>query len=532
MELVKKNIHTERTKAKALLQVPLEEDINVSDTRPDVSKLVFTRGKIKIDEMKTGTNKVWVKGRLVYQILYLAEGKDAEPAGMEGELPFMEEIYMDNVENSDRAICATELEDMRVNMINSRKLSVQAVISLMPRVEETVTDEVCTELVSDTSVSGKDGRHLEYQRKALDYLETVVSKRDLFRIHEENKLPAGMPAIGSVIWKSVNVSHVTFRPLAGKIAVAGEMNLFLIYTEDVSGKTNWYETTVPFTGNVECQGCEETFVADISYETGHEEISVREDSDGETRLIGIELALEMELRLLEKATTPIVADVYGVTCEVTAVSEPKQFRRLQQDMYLEEKLQGTIKAEGLDARILQICHSDAGLEIENCIFGEEEIEIQGNVELRVLYLTSGEGAEFATAQSNVPFEITRKISGIGKNTIYNADNVSLHPQLEQLQVSMKDGDKMEWQALLSVHMMLYDDTTEDILTELKIGELDSNKLERLPGFAIYFVKEGDTLWQIGRRYYVSVDKIKEVNQLSSDEIKAGDRLLIVKSGEI
>ena len=112
MELVKKNIHTERIKAKALLQIPLEEDINVSDSRPDVGKPVFTRGKIKVDEVKSGTNKVWVKGRLVYQILYLAEGKDSGLAGMEGELPFMEEIYMDMVESTDRAICNTNLEDM------------------------------------------------------------------------------------------------------------------------------------------------------------------------------------------------------------------------------------------------------------------------------------------------------------------------------------------------------------------------------------------------------------------------------------
>ena len=75
MELVKKNIHTERIKAKALLQIPLEEDINVSDSRPDVGKPVFTRGKIKVDEVKSGTNKVWVKGRLVYQILYLEIGR-------------------------------------------------------------------------------------------------------------------------------------------------------------------------------------------------------------------------------------------------------------------------------------------------------------------------------------------------------------------------------------------------------------------------------------------------------------------------
>ena len=47
-----------------------------------------------------------------------------------------------------------------------------------------------------------------------------------------------------------------------------------------------------------------------------------------------------------------------------------------------------------------------------------------------------------------------------------------------------------------------------------------------------FVKEGDTLWQIGRKYYVSVDKIKEVNQLIGEDIAPGDKLLIVKSGEI
>ena len=72
----------------------------------------------------------------------------------------------------------------------------------------------------------------------------------------------------------------------------------------------------------------------------------------------------------------------------------------------------------------------------------------------------------------------------------------------------------------------------EMLQEIEIGELDIQKLEKLPGFAIYFVKKGDTLWQIGKKYYVSVEKIKEMNQLTSDEIKPGDRLLIVKAGEI
>ena len=63
---------------------------------------------------------------------------------------------------------------------------------------------------------------------------------------------------------------------------------------------------------------------------------------------------------------------------------------------------------------------------------------------------------------------------------------------------------------------------------LKLSPIPAEVLEGLPGFAIYYVNNGDSLWQIGKKYYVSVDRIKEINNLTDDVIKAGDRLLIVK----
>ena len=45
---------------------------------------------------------------------------------------------------------------------------------------------------------------------------------------------------------------------------------------------------------------------------------------------------------------------------------------------------------------------------------------------------------------------------------------------------------------------------------------------------IYVAGAEDNLWNIGKKYYVPVDKIKEVNEMSSDEIHPGDKLLIVK----
>ena len=81
---------------------------------------------------------------------------------------------------------------------------------------------------------------------------------------------------------------------------------------------------------------------------------------------------------------------------------------------------------------------------------------------------------------------------------------------------------------MNIRVLVYNTENEDILTGIKIRPIDAEVLEKLPGFAIYYAKKGDSLWQIGKKYYVSVQRIKEMNNLTKDEIKAGDKLLIVK----
>ena len=55
-------------------------------------------------------------------------------------------------------------------------------------------------------------------------------------------------------------------------------------------------------------------------------------------------------------------------------------------------------------------------------------------------------------------------------------------------------------------------------------------MSSLPGMVVYMVKDGDNLWNIGKKYYVPVDTLRELNALDSDELKTGQKLLIVKGG--
>ena len=101
MELVRKNIHMDRIKGQASTQITLEDDINILDSKPDASRLIYDRGSVALEEVKVTEDHVTVRGKLQFLVMYLTEGEKPVPACMEGSLPFEEQIYVEGVLGND-----------------------------------------------------------------------------------------------------------------------------------------------------------------------------------------------------------------------------------------------------------------------------------------------------------------------------------------------------------------------------------------------------------------------------------------------
>lgn len=82
MELVRKNIHMDRIKGQASTQITLEDDINILDSRPDASKLIYDRGSVALEEVKVTEDHVTVKGSCSLWLCIWRRG--AADAGMYG----------------------------------------------------------------------------------------------------------------------------------------------------------------------------------------------------------------------------------------------------------------------------------------------------------------------------------------------------------------------------------------------------------------------------------------------------------------
>ncbi|MBO5292108.1 MAG: DUF3794 domain-containing protein [Lachnospiraceae bacterium] len=516
MELVKKNIHMDRVRAKAADQIAMDDDINISDSMPDAQTIILDKADVKIDEVKGTTDHVTVKGTLLFSILYQTDEENSSLYCMEGKLPFEEQIYMEGVANTDTVNVAWEIEDFSSSLINSRKLNIQALVALRLTLEELYDEETAVELCMEEPA--------EFCKKQMEIAEIAVSKKDIFRIKEEIPLPQNEPNIFQTLWKSIQLSNLHFVPMEEKIGIQGELKLFLLYEgegEDAPVRT--FTTTVPVQGTMECHGCMENMYADIRSTVSHQELEIRPDFDGEERVIGLDLVLDLDIRLYEQENVEILSDVYGVTKEIEAVTRQGQYRRFLPAEGAQHRILDRMKIQAGSPRMLQLLWSEGTVHMDHIQPVENGIAIDGSVEIRALYQTSDEKLPYSVLSGTIPFEYTMKIPGMSVT-----DTFHVNANLEQLAVNMVDSEELDVKAVLSFAAMVFSQVYEDVISDIRVSELDATKLAELPGIVAYVAREGDTLWQLGKKYYVPIAQIMEMNNLSSDKLEAGAKLLIVK----
>ena len=516
MELIKRNIHMDRIRAEAVTQFTLEDDVNIPENKPDVSTLNLEKGELVVDEIKPATDSVTVKGRLCYVVLYHTAEDGSSLVVLNGQLPFEERVILQGAVPTDTVIVEGEVEDLTVGLINSRKLNVQSLITLTARVEELYDEE------APIAIHGEE--KTEYRRMPVNLAQIAICKNDIFRLKEEVSLPSNYPNIFQILWNNISLGDVDFKAMEEKLTVSGDVHLFVLYEgEGEEHPIRSFETTIPFSGVLECHGCREGMLPDIRYHLGQQELAVRPDFDGEERSIGLELVMDISIRIYEEENLEIISDVYGVSNEINTVTHRADLRRLLARVTGKTKVTDRIHVAG--GSVLQLLHSEGSVALEQQNTVENGILVQGSMSVKILYITGEDEAPYGCAQAQIPYSYTLEVSDIAPE-----DMGKVHAEVEQLQVTMLDGEEMDVKAVLSFSTVVFKNISVDLISQVTVSELDSSKMNDLPGMVVYVVKEGDNLWNIGKKYYVPVDVLRELNSLDNDDLMPGPKLLVVKGG--
>lgn len=516
MELLKKNIHMDRIRAEAVSQITLEDDLNISESKPDVDTINLEKGEVVIEEVKAGTDAVNIRGTLVYSVLYHTPEDGCSLVALEGKIPFEEKINLQGVTPTDMVAVNGEVEDLSAGIINSRKLSIQSLITLQAQVSELYDVEAPIGIHGDARV--------EYRKVPMQLAQIAISKNDIFRMKEEISLPSNYPNIFRILWSNISLGDMEFKVLEEKLALQGDVHVFVLYEgEGEERPVRSFETTLPISGVLECHGCREGMLPDIHYSLGQQELTIRPDFDGEERNLGLELVLDIVIKIYEEEQVDILSDIYGVTKEVATVTRKSNLRKLLSKVTGKTKVTEHVRIEKGSAPILQLLHSEGKVTLEHQATVQNGIMLQGGLHVKVMYITGNDENPYVCTQAMIPYQYTLDVPDITPE-----DMGKVHAEVEQLQVNMLDGEEMDVKAVLSFATTVFQNMPTELISEVNISDIDSAKLGNLPSMVIYMVCEGDNLWNIGKKYYVPVEKLRELNGLGSDELKVGQKLLIVK----
>lgn len=516
MELIKKNIHMNKLKCKSTLQLTLDDDFNVPDVKPDISKIIKEQGEVKINDIKAMNGKLLVKGALGFNVLYLSDDDQKPVHNISGEIPFDEVINMEQTCSDDEPVVKWKLEDLSAGLINSRKLSVKSIVRLNVAVEELYDEETAT------SVEGPED--VQYISKKIEITDVGINKKDTFRIKDEIQIPSNKGNVSSLLFSDVRLNNVEARLLEDKFNIKGELSVFLLYTSDnEDNPIEYYETEIPFSGTVDCSGCNEDMIEDITFEIGNKNLEIKPDADGEDRIIDLEVILEMDIKAYMVEEPEILSDVYCPSVEISPVQKNAEYENLVIKNNSKYRIADRITVPESQPRILQICHANGSIKIDDIIPQDMELQVEGIIEVDILYISEDDNRPLNSVKGDIPFTQIVEVKGMKPGS-----NFEIKPNIDQLSVMMLDSDEIEVKATMNLNTIVFDKITEAIITDIEVSELDLDKLQAMPGIIGYVVKPNDTLWTIAKNFYTTMDSIKKINELEDDRIKAGDKLIIMK----
>lgn len=517
MELIKKNIHLNGWKARAATQITVDEDVNVPDARPDIGRIIQEKAAFHIDEVKGEENQAILKGTVSVEILY-SGAEDAQLHVCTTSVPVEERLHIDGVGPLDNIHVRGTLDDVSVAIINSRKINVKGILSLNAQADEQLDKEVLVELKDDSHA-------VQTMSKSLELLQMKVHKKDHCRMKDEIVLSSAKPNIYELVWHQVQPQNVEIKLLQDQISVHGEMKLFILYTAEEEGHpVQIVEEVLPFHCTIECAGCSEEMISQTGWELSQVNMEVRPDADGEERVFAIEAVMELEIRLFWEESLEILADAYSTAGQLEPVMEKLPCHSLLVKNQSKSRISGSLGIGKNQPRILQIYQAVGTVRTDDIQIVEDGLLAEGVVNVWLLYVTSDDEMPYASIRGQIPFQQMIEVPEMEADAEY-----MIQAQLEQLQAMMSDSEEVEFKGTINLGVLVMGSRQLQAVTDVSEQPVDYERLNEIPGMVGYIASEGDTLWNIAKRYSTTVDMLKQMNDFKGEEVSVGDRFLIMKT---
>ncbi len=515
MELLKKEIRINVRKGEKHVQVTVDKDMNVPDSRPDMEKLIQSKGEVRIEEIEVMHDRIRVKGGLHYKGLYYTAEAGPALSDLSGMMELEEYINADGIGSNDSVRIRAELDDLNVMMIHSRKLGIRALITFHADINETKRVEGAVRA---------EGEMIEQLFSEKNLTQLVVQKRDTCRVKGEMTLAQSKPNIRNLIWNDISLRNPEVRMMEGKIQVRGEIHVFYLYSgEEDRVPIQHGEWEMPFVTEAECLECKEGMVGHVQAALGFHQLDVKPDEDGEARVLNLEAILNLDVKGYEDEKISLLEDLYSTEKEMKPGFIPFEYENLIVKNNAKTKVQRRILLKDMRGKILQLIHVAGNVKIDEMEWQEDGIHVEGIILVELLFITDDDYQPFYGMTQILPFSHVVEVRNVEEKDYFKLD-----AGLDQIQGMMSDSDELEIKAMVSLDVIAFSVKEGKVIEQVEEKPFEYEKMKQIPGIAVYIAEKDEPIWNVAKAYSSTVNAIRQMNQLDSTTLKCGQKILITK----
>ena len=494
-------------------EVLLENEFKIADDWPDIEKIVTAEGKVKINNATVTTDSVIVDGKLIYNIIYRSDNENYTIHSIDGEIPFREEIEAEGVTEDMEAFTNAFIDYLDAEQLSEKGYLVKAVLVLDTDVYMKRPVTYVTGLDSDGSIQART--------KNISYTDTVADISEEVNINDAVELSKGSGEIADIVKSEADVYISNIDVLNDKMLIEGICKVGFMFVEDNDLHTIGYVSEeFPFTHYIELKNSDEGMLKDINITVNDMTYLTAENFDNEKKLIEFALPFTVNASFYDTVEKNIITDCYSTDYELELQSEKINLSSLKNLTNKVVKYENDFDVPS--GTIKDIYSVDVSPKISEKRVTEGNYVIDGFLDVNMLYL-NGDLNKIDKAYASLPFTVDFPVNDGEASCTIHSD-----VKTNKFGAYRKGSNSANFNCDINVALKFKNNDAITVISD--IAERAPVDRSKMPSLVFRVVQPGETLWDIAKNYNLSINSLKELNELPEDNaLVPGTKIIIART---
>ncbi len=502
IEVLQDNICINRLVERKKKEITLESSIIVPDVKPDIVKPIDLSGNVCIYKKEIINGRIKIDGTIDCNIIYLVDSVDESIRGLNSNIDFSEFLEIDsNISEAD-IDANIIIKNMECEVLNGRKVNLKATIELSARLYSNDGVNILKDI--------NGARGIQKLNKIVQ-LNSMVGKNTAKSIAKENIILNQEEHVVEILKKEIRIINKDFKISYNKVVAKSEVSVKILYlTED--GRINYVEKIIPIMGFIDMENVTEENICDVKY--CMKNILVKLNNTDENSIY-LEIEVEISCYSYETKDVELIQDVYtpfsNIEYNRKSIKAMVGLQNISDKYAINEQI---LSPEISNSRIYNVSTTTNINTVK--IVGSKAI-YEGEAFVNILY----ESTEVTRIdKKEFKFPINYEIDILEG---MNEENLDIMLEVENYNVSSQD-DNIQVNIELNISTKMFKTIELNIIDNVEEKELENQEEYSI---IVYFVKAGDTLWNIAKKYRSTVENIKQINNIEDeDKLEINQQLFI------